>query len=173
MSITKDTIIISDLSREQTLTIPNSIKQEINYFEKIQDEQEVISHWADLTGLNRLVIVFKDSKVAQNIFEVIRNKYPNLHVHLSESILKKHKSNENLQQPSADAPKLYQEPRPRSNSSDFSSLIIPDFLNSSTDHKKLTILEPLKISSPEKASGELSPRSPTITLENVDADHGK
>lgn len=103
----KNTIIISELTREECLMLPKQIKKDIT--ESYGDGS--ISNWSELIGLSRLVIVLNHN--SKDIIMMIKNKYPGLNVHLSEPILRRHKSIDELETPILSKINLYDEPKPQ------------------------------------------------------------
>ncbi|KAH3679425.1 hypothetical protein WICPIJ_008618 [Wickerhamomyces pijperi] len=196
----KDTIIISELSRAQTLLLPPKIKSIIKEYEQTNSEQPVVSNWVELFGLGRLVIVFTSTEAASAVYSSIKtsdhylSNSDQFSVNLSETILKRHKSQESLREPPSpleglNETGLYREPTPllmkaRSNSIDLTDLNIPNHDTNIKSNQTLTLLEPLQI--PKKLSPiktnfdsidqleqprsdkQPSPMSPTITFERVE-----
>lgn len=187
----KDSIVISDLSRAETLLLPSRIKSIIRAYEQSKDltEDSVITNWVELFGLSRLVIVFSSPEATQDIYTTLKadlSDCANISINLNETLVRKHKSQENLKEPTSPLPALnetglYREPTPfskptRSNSIDLMDLNIPNHDSKVTTNQTLTLLKPLEIPkelSPIRTSfkdneKEPSPMSPTITFERVD-----
>lgn len=161
----KTTIIISELSKPELLKVSITIKQYLVDYQKQNNitEFQLVENWSELPTLSRLVIIFTEEKYATDIFQHLNTALPNHKVHLSESLLRRHKSFGSLEAPSnleQAQSSLYQEPEPIKNNENKLEENQPPRTLFKPDLSLNTEMNP-KAPSPR---GE-SPSSPTITLE--------
>lgn len=163
----KTTIIISDLSKPELLKVAVTIKQYLVEYQKQHglSESQLVENWSELPTLSRLVIILTEESYATEIYSHLTTALPNYKVHLSESLIRRSKSEDSLQAPANEDPldsKLYREPKP-TNKNEIKleenqpprTLFKPSLsLNTNTDSPDL-----------QDPARERSPRSPTITLE--------
>lgn len=164
----KTTIIISELTKEQTISIPNIIKSQIHQYQREHNlDADIIKHWTELPGLSRLVIMFENEDVAAEIFNQLKANHEDLKIYLSEHILRRHNSDPSLKLkvPRSPSPEKYHEPEP---------VYQADAHVSSNETKLLLeslVLDTSKLDEKTRTqrsnSGTLSPTSPSITLEQV------
>ncbi|CCH44241.1 hypothetical protein BN7_3802 [Wickerhamomyces ciferrii] len=166
----KTTIIISDLTKPDLLKVSVTIKQYLITFQKQHNisENELVENWSELPTLSRLVIIFTKEEYTQEIYTHLKTSLPSNKIHLSESLLRRHKSFDsqlhapsNLEQQQS---LLYEEPKPMSTgvvklqeNQAPRTLFKPDL---TLDTNQINIQGSL-----DPSSRERSPRSPTITLE--------
>jgi hypothetical protein len=167
MPAQRTTIIISDLSRAECITIPAIIKSEVQLLQKELGEPDLVDQWSELPFLSRLVVSIKDESLAEKVFRRLKQSHPDLKVHLSESIRRRNKSFDlTLTAPTSPILNRYEEPEPAKSTTDNDMISFP----SPKLTRKRTLVEGLKLDTSvvKNKDGTISPMSPTITLEQVD-----
>lgn len=167
MPAARTTIIISDLSREQCLTVPRAIRADIGSLTaEFQLGDDLIDTWSELAFLSRLVIIVNNEQNASAVYKYLKSEHPDLKIHLSESIVRRHKSfDATLKTPISPKPDLYEEKEP--SKSDDEESLGPYFRKRSNTK---VLLEGLKLNTAAdvvKQDGTISPMSPTITLDEA------
>jgi len=166
----KTTIIISELSKPELLQVSTTIKQ---YLEEYQIQNnlkssQLVENWSELPTLSRIVIIFTEEHHATEIFtHLSKVLLPNYKVHLTESLLRRHRSFNSLEAPAHHEPvdtNLYQEPKP----------VLNNEVKLETNQPPRTLFKPdltldtvtsNNLQEPNSPGRNKSPQSPTITLE--------
>lgn len=166
LDIQRTTIIVSNLSKEEFLQVPRTIRSELDKLATEIHEPALVEQWSELPFLSRLVISIKSEDLAKQAYQKLRESHPELKVHLSECIIRRNKSFDGtLQAPVSPKLDKYEEPEPaKSDDEDKGFEQTPDF----TIPRRRTLVEGLKLNT-SFGSGpgqtDAVSMSPTITLE--------